>query len=403
MLLGKYDNRKIQGNFLVVKVLSAISLAFSVLVGIANCFDLFSLNQITSSLNLDLWGKILTLCFFYIYLITIPLVTLLGTLKSDNYFTKQTANNNDMANLITTVCLSFVPWWFLISRLCFGIPWSYFGEPFPFYENTMLVASTCGMFLLAHFFIYIADGFLLYNLVLIKRTWLLNPPVFIIEQKLKEKKKADETQQKISAAKGRQHEINAEAVYAQNIEVCGIRFFIKYYRAITLLPLPDIEVEENYSSAERSERLLAAKRIIAAGASEYAFRKILSSYSDILLSASEIEQIQSILNELEKSKPTNDPKSSAGSTIQLTEITYLQEPIKYLMLLHTTLLCLAWIPAIWTIPMTVYYIICIKKHRRVGYFFGILTLLFLNSIVGALILCDAAKMPSRSSENTEEK
>ena len=167
--------------------------------------------------------------------------------------------------------------------------------------------------------------------------------------------------------------------------------------------MPDIEVEENYLPAERLERLLALKRIVAAGASEYAFRKILNTYSDILLNVSEIEQIQSILNEFEENKrQANDPKTSEGTPVQITEITYLQSPIKVLMLIHTIILCLAWIPAVWAIPMTVYYFMCVKKHRRVGYFFGILTLLCLNWIAGALILCDAAKMPSKPSENTEK-
>ena len=58
-------------------------------------------------------------------------------------------------------------------------------------------------------------------------------------------------------------------------------------------------VSENYSSQEREERLLAAKKIIDLGLTEFALREIIAEYSDILDSA-EIEQAKSLLSALSK-------------------------------------------------------------------------------------------------------
>lgn len=87
-------------------------------------------------------------------------------------------------------------------------------------------------------------------------------------------------------------------IYKQLIEKCGIKFFIKYYKQIKRLPLRDVEVSENYSSTEREERLLAAKKIIDQDLAEFTLNEILKSYSDIL-AKNEIEQSKSILAELQ--------------------------------------------------------------------------------------------------------
>lgn len=88
--------------------------------------------------------------------------------------------------------------------------------------------------------------------------------------------------------------------YLALIEKCGIRFFIKYYRQILHLPLKDVDVTENYSSAEREERLLAAKKIIDLGLSELALTEIIRAYNDIL-DKEVIEHAKVLLDEIRKS------------------------------------------------------------------------------------------------------
>ena len=129
---------------------------------------------------------------------------------------------------------------------------------------------------------------MIWNIVLIKREWKKEPPKFLI-YKLKEK------EQKKTMKINDQNDKN----YKSLIEKSGVKFFIKYYKQIKRLPLRDVAVSENYSSQEREERLLAAKKIIDLGLTEFALREIIAEYSDILDSA-EIEQAKSLLSELSK-------------------------------------------------------------------------------------------------------
>ncbi len=87
--------------------------------------------------------------------------------------------------------------------------------------------------------------------------------------------------------------------YLALIEKCGIGFFIKYYRQISRLPLKDVDVTENYSSAEREERLLAAKKIIDNGLSELALSEIIRAYDDIL-DKEVIDRAKELLDEIRK-------------------------------------------------------------------------------------------------------
>ncbi len=87
--------------------------------------------------------------------------------------------------------------------------------------------------------------------------------------------------------------------YLALIEKCGIKFFIKYYHQISRLPLIDVTITENYSSAERQERLLAAQKIINLGLSELALTEIIRAYNDIL-DKEIIEQAKALLVEIRK-------------------------------------------------------------------------------------------------------
>ncbi len=57
---------------------------------------------------------------------------------------------------------------------------------------------------------------------------------------------------------------------------------MKYYKTLLRLPVRDIEIDENYTSEEKTERLTAAKSLIEQGFSKYAAQHILDNYADLL-------------------------------------------------------------------------------------------------------------------------
>ncbi len=68
----------------------------------------------------------------------------------------------------------------------------------------------------------------------------------------------------------------------QLLEQCGMKFFLKYYKTLLRLPVRDIEIDENYTSEEKTERLTAAKSLIEQGFSKYAAQHIVDNYADLL-------------------------------------------------------------------------------------------------------------------------
>lgn len=110
------------------------------------------------------------------------------------------------------------------------------------------------------------------------------------------KEKSSSGSNRTQAAKKSEQDIQQ---YLALIGKCGIGFFIKYYRQISRLPLADVAVTENYSSAEREERLLAAKKIIDSGLSELALTEIIRAYDDILDKAV-IDRAKELLDEIRK-------------------------------------------------------------------------------------------------------
>lgn len=61
-----------------------------------------------------------------------------------------------------------------------------------------------------------------------------------------------------------------------------MKFFLKYYKLLLLLPVRDVEINENYTPEEKNERLTAAKSLIEQGFSKYAAQHILDNYADLL-------------------------------------------------------------------------------------------------------------------------
>lgn len=271
-MLRQYKNKTIYKNFKLVKILSIISIVLAVLSIAVYTYDRYT-NHPNAGFTNEQW-------FFYFIILILPFDFLIPSIKANKKATIEALKhegklNNDFANTLTIIIISFVPYIYLLFNIllfiCFGSP-----NPSPW-------AYYCGYMLPAHIFLYVSDIFLIYNCVLIKREWQDNPPAFIIEkQKQKAKYKLDKETKQINE------------LYKIFIEQCGIRFFIKYYEQIKRLPLRDITINENYTSKEREERLLAAKRIIDLNLTEFALSEIINSYSDIL-EQSEIEQAQSIL------------------------------------------------------------------------------------------------------------
>ena len=129
-MLGKYSNEKIKRNLLVVKILSAVSIGYAVMVGIMNCFDLLHFNSMMTAFGMGMTDKILFLIFFYLMLIFVPLSVLIsasGGFVGLSKRWKQTPTNNDIVSFIMLVLMTLLPFLLLFFGICFGMPWIYFG------------------------------------------------------------------------------------------------------------------------------------------------------------------------------------------------------------------------------------------------------------------------------------
>lgn len=277
-MIRNYANKKIYRNLKIVKVLAVISIPLSIL-GIIGRFLSQKYGGFQSA-DMGVFGGIV-----FCILILLPPI---GTLRHVRDQCKKTPSlqfestmNNDFANTVTAIICSFVP---LLSAVVMWLFFFWNAETIAFWFG--LAGSAAAV----HIPLYIADGFLLHNCILIKREWKENPPEFI---KIRQAEKEKAAAQKATAAKQTQFRLL--------IDQCGIKFFIKYYKEIKRMPLRDVEVSENFTPAEREERLSAAKRIIDAGLSEFAFREILHTYADIL-NETEIQQVRSLLAEWQPDK-----------------------------------------------------------------------------------------------------
>lgn len=294
-MIRNYTNKKIYRNLKIVRVLAVISIPLSILGLLAHFLSL-KYNGFQSA-DRDVGYSIL----FCVFTLLIPIRTLYYAIAQgkkpplpqlqrrlpqlpESTVTPESTVNNDFANTVGAIICSFVP------LLLAVVLWLFF------WWNSAVVGFWFGLAggaAALHFPLYIADGFLIHNCVLIKREWKENLPEFI---KIRQAEKEKAAAQKETDAKQTQFRLL--------IDQCGIKFFIKYYKEIKRMPLRDVEVSENFTPAEREERLSAAKRIIDAGLSEFAFREILHTYADIL-NESEIRQVKSMLSEWQPDKSKN--------------------------------------------------------------------------------------------------
>ena len=254
-MIRQYKNKRIEKNFKITNVLFIISIFLSVLTVIIYLITRY----VTKTAKVYASET-----FFYTFALATPIVPMLFT---DVAY--ETKNHNAFSIALGKIIVVHIEVMFLIFfSIIFGIiaaldsTSNYYSFGFDYYM---------GYCFIAHSFSYVASYILIYNCVLIKREWKENPPDFAKQEY------AEKEQQK--AAKKTEQD---KQLYLALIEKCGIGFFIKYYRQISRLPLKDVNVTESYSSAEREERLLAAKKIINLGLSELALTEIIRAYDDIL-------------------------------------------------------------------------------------------------------------------------
>lgn len=103
-------------------------------------------------------------------------------------------------------------------------------------------------------------------------------PSYIADKKKELHFKPKELQEKRKTEKI----LNNKAAAQQLLEQCGMKFFIRYYNKLTSLPLRDIEVVEDYSAEEKTERLVAAKTIVDKDYTKFAVEYILTNFSNVL-------------------------------------------------------------------------------------------------------------------------
>lgn len=271
-----YSNNKIYKNFRRARIFYIIALVIAILIVITDVISTYVIN----SESIDM-----VRIMFYMFALLIPLCSRdlknVKWRKANEDLENEAKNNNDFSKLAALIIYSFSPLIILIID-CFIMICTKGYSPFHW-------AYYCGCMFPSHLFVYIADIFLIQNCALIKEEWKKNPPKFIKEEAAE---KARIEQEKAFNQK--------MDLYQNLIKQCGIKFFIKYYGQIKRLPLRDVTVTENYSSEEREERLLAAKKIIDSGLTVFALSEILKTYSDAL-NENEIMQAKALLEEIEKS------------------------------------------------------------------------------------------------------
>ena len=262
-MIREYKNVKFYKNLRIANILSSIALGIAVILIVIDIFQFaigalsikLTFNEILGALKLKFaeQGEI----FFYAFVWSVP-QTVRGLRKTENK--GETRFNNDYSKIMFIILWSLVPYYILLFSIFLSI---IFGD----YFHLHYWAYRCGYMFLSHIFVYVGDCFLIGNLKIIKEDWKSNPPEFIVLRKQAKNK-----------AKSEQKSEQQKKTSNQLLEKSGFKFFIKYYEQIKNLPLRDVEIEENYSPAEREERLNAAKKIIDSNLTLIAINEIMANY-----------------------------------------------------------------------------------------------------------------------------
>ncbi|MCX4285985.1 MAG: hypothetical protein OSJ68_01615 [Clostridia bacterium] len=127
------------------------------------------------------------------------------------------------------------------------------------------------IFIASRVLIWVSVIILAENCKLMAQEWNENPPTYVREEK-----------NKLESIKLQKQSLYDIQTTKQILEQCGMKFFLKYYKLLLLLPVRDVEINENYTPEEKNERLTAAKSLIEQGFSKYAAQHILDNYADLL-------------------------------------------------------------------------------------------------------------------------
>lgn len=276
-MIREYKNQKIYKDFKIVKVLSLISLilAFITLVTFI-VIDYLVRKRTIEFLHIDI-------TFMICWVVTpFGLYDYARKAKPTTRI-RETKWNNDIANLTTTIVVSFMDAILVIFLTLIGAIFGTMG-------TASVAAYLLGYSFISHIFSYISAFILIHALINMKKEWKANPPKYYAEEQAKIKEKKELTKKE-----------NLSKKCNTLLEKCGMRFFIKYLKQIQTLPLRDVIIEENYSSSERNERLNAAKEIVDLQMVELALNQIIQNYSSAL-KAAEIENARDLLKEFDDKK-----------------------------------------------------------------------------------------------------
>lgn len=277
-MFRKYEDKRIYRNLKIDRCVSICS-CIAILIILINFLILrfglgFELNQISFMRNIE-EDNILELFLFLISASFFRISNTLFLLKRQ-YPIKLQENsfNNDFTNTLTSIILMFAP---LVISATLSL-------------NCLILVSEL------HMPVYVSNGFLIQNCVLIKREWKTNPPPFVVREQLAAAEKQQEAEEQAQKLKYEQDIETSKKLLKQ----CGMQFFIDYYPQLKRLPIRDIILSDNYSS-EREVRLPPAKKIVESGLTECALRYIIEKFGDVF-SSEVIERAKAILHEIENEK-----------------------------------------------------------------------------------------------------
>ena len=309
-MLRDYEDKRIYRNLRIIKKLFVVSL-----IWIALCL----LSEIASGKTKQLFTEIAAsegrffaaILIFgrYEYWILVPFYTWGRRLEKNTPHKRleEKTECNDLKEIRRYIVYSYLDFILLgvlfVPVVIIAVVGAFGGSGYIFGDMIIGLAEFLGAAMASHIFVFISGGFYIHTYVLVKRDWEENPPVFYKPDWKKAEEKAQSAEDRREEREARKEEEH----YRRQIEICGARFFIKYYRQAKRLPLRDVKVTENYSSAEREERLEAVRELIDSGQSEYALQRILEEYGDVL-DDSEVQDAKALLAEIEKENHTEDEK-----------------------------------------------------------------------------------------------
>lgn len=307
MLFRKYESAELYKNFKVAYIFGVVSLILAFLTIVSSlCTIIFSTIAESAVSIFDTLDWFDLVC----QLTAPPLGCLFTNIAYVKYAhgacmqktnciinkRRETYENNDLTNIKYQILNPLLFW--LLNALCSaGIGLS-FGLSFGYGLGYGL-----GYWFLSYVFLFIGNIFLSENKKIIKNAWLINPPQWLLEE---QKQKAEEKITEIEETKKKEQQKLDEAKKKEQqkliekcdnlLKTCGMKFFIKYCKQITSLPIRDVTITENYTQIERWQRLNAAKRIIDSNLTVMALTKTIDDYGNAL-SEDEVKKAKELIQE----------------------------------------------------------------------------------------------------------